>query len=170
MRKYLTTLLFTLVLAISGVAAENFSGTWTLDLKASDNTDSMMKRVGVSVLERKIGSALKLKATYHQSENVLNIDTKGPAFSRKETHHLDGRADPGKDQQLGHHTARTLWSKDGKQLITTNDFKTRDGKKAQLTVARHLTGGGKALVLTLTLKIEGEPDGPPVKRIWRKKV
>ena len=130
----------------------------------------MMKRVGVSVLERNIGSALKLEATYHRSQNVLNIDTKGAAFSRRETHHLDGRADPGKDRQLGDHTARTLRSKDGKKLITTNDFKTRHGKKAQLTVARHLTDGGKTLVLTLTLKVEGEPEGPPVKRIWRKKV
>jgi hypothetical protein len=36
-------------------------------------------------------------------------------------------------------------------------------------VARKLTNGGNTLVLTQTLKIEGKPVGPPVRRIWQRK-
>jgi hypothetical protein len=40
------------------------SPRWVLDLKASDSTEPMMKRMGVSAFERKLAASTKLEATY----------------------------------------------------------------------------------------------------------
>jgi hypothetical protein len=169
MRYSVATLLFLLALSASGLAAVNFSGIWTLDLKASDSPDPMMKRMGVPLIERKLATSTKLEATYHQSGDLLTVTSRAPGFSRVETFHLDGRTEKKNEKQTGAYTIRTAWSKDRKQLISTSHFKTKHGKNAELIVARNLTNGGKTLVLTQTLKIEGESDGPTVRRVWHRK-
>ena len=167
--RYSIALVFLLALSAPALAAVNFSGIWTLDLKASDSPDAMMKRMGVPFIERKLAASTKLEATYHQSGHVLTVNSRAPGFSRVETFHLDGRTETKNEKQTGTYTIRTAWSKDRKQLISTSHFKTKHGKNAELIVARKLTDGGKTLVLTQTLKIEGEPAGPPVRRVWHKK-
>ena len=72
MRYSVAALLFLLALSASGLAAVNFSGTWTLDLKASDSPEPMMKRMGVPFVERKLAASTKLEATYQQSGDVLS--------------------------------------------------------------------------------------------------
>jgi hypothetical protein len=57
-------------------ASINFNGTWVLDLKASDSPEPMMKRMGVSVLERKLAASTKLEAAYSQSGDLLGLDRK----------------------------------------------------------------------------------------------
>jgi hypothetical protein len=42
----------------------------------------MLKRMGVSALERKLAVSTKFESTYSQSGNLLTITTRGPAFSR----------------------------------------------------------------------------------------
>lgn len=169
MRYSVAALLFLLAFSASCRADVNFSGDWTLDLKASDSPDSMMKRLGVPWIERKFAASTKLEATYHQIGEVLTVRSRAPGFSRVETFHLDGRTETKHEKQTGVYTIRTVWSKDRKQLISTSRFKTKHGKNAELIVARRLTNGGKTLVLTQTLKIEGEPDGPPVHRVWHRR-
>ncbi len=169
MRYSVAALLFLLALSASGLAAVNFSGTWTLDLKASDSPDPMMKRMGVPFVERKLAASTKLEATYHQSGEVLTVNSRAPGFSRVETFYLDGRTETKNEKHTGAYTIRTAWSKDRKQLISTSHFKTKHGKNAELIVARNLTNGGKTLVLTQTLKIEGQPDDHPVRRVWHRR-
>src|SRR6516164_6721637 len=84
MRLLIITIIASLGLAVSSFATVNFSGTWVLDLKASDSPEPMMKRMGVSGLERKLAASTKLESTYNQSGNLLTITTRGPAFSRTE--------------------------------------------------------------------------------------
>ena len=169
MRYSVAAFLFLLASPASGLAAVNFNGIWNLDLKASDSPDPMMKRMGVPFIERKLAASTKLEATYHQSGEVLTVTSRAPGFSRVETFHLDGRTETKREKHTGTYTIRTAWSKDRKQLISTSHFKTKHGKNAELIVARNLTNGGKTLVLTQTLKIEGEPDGPPIRRIWHRR-
>ena len=168
MRYSVATLILLLASSASGLGAVNFSGIWTLDLKASDSPDPMMKRMGIPLIERKLAASTKLEATYHQSGEVLTVTSRAPGFSRVETFHLGGRTETKHEKRTGAYTIRTAWSKDRKQLISTSHFKTKQGKNAELIVARKLTNGGKTLVLTQTLKIEGEPDGPPVRRVWHR--
>jgi hypothetical protein len=168
MRFSVAALLFLLALTASCLAAVNFSGIWTLDLKASDSPDGMMKRMGVPLIQRKLATSTKLEATYHQTGKVLTVTSRAPGFSRVETFHLDGRTETKNEKQTGTYTIRTAWSKDREQLISTSHFKTKHGKSAELIVARMLTNGGKTLVLKQTLKIEGELDEPPVRRVWHR--
>ena len=84
MRLFIATFITVLSLAVCGFASANFNGTWVLDLKASDSPEPMMKRMGVSALERKLAVSTKFESTYSQSGNLLTITTRGPAFSRTE--------------------------------------------------------------------------------------
>ena len=84
MRLLLATLITWLGLALSGLASVNFSGAWVLDLKASDSPEPMLKRMGVSALERKLAASTRLESTYSQSGNLLTVTTRGLAFSRTE--------------------------------------------------------------------------------------
>jgi hypothetical protein len=79
----------------------NLSGTWMLDLKASTSVEPLMKQIGTGLLERKYATSTKLKATFHQTEQVLTIATRGPGFALDETLYLDGRTDPSNQQLLG---------------------------------------------------------------------
>ena len=156
-------------LALSGLASANFDGTWVLDLKASDSPEPMLKRMGVSALERKLAGSAKLDSTYTRSGNLLTITTRGPAFSRTEHLRLDGHPETKTEKQTGPYTIRTSWSHHGKELISTSAFRTKNGKNAELIVARRVADGGNTLVLSQTLKIEGEPKEPVVRRVWRRK-
>ena len=169
MRLFLATLITLFGLALSGLASVNFNGTWVLDLKASDSPEPMLKRMGVSLLERKLAASTRLESTYSQSGNLLTITTRGPAFSRTEHLRLDGHPEPKTEKRTGPYTIRTAWSPHGKELISTSAFRTKNGKLAELIITRKMVDGGNTLVLSQTLKIEGEPHEPVLRRIWRRK-
>jgi hypothetical protein len=169
MRLFIAAFITLLSLALSGFASINLNGTWVLDLKASDSPEPMMKRMGVSVLERKLAASTKLEATYSQSGDLLTIITRGPAFSRTEHLRLDGHPETKTEKRTGPYTIRTSWAYHGKELISASTFRTKNGRNAELIVARKLIDGGKTLVLSQTLKEEGEPPEPVLHRIWRRK-
>ena len=169
MRLFLATFIALIGLSVSGLASVDFSGTWVLDLKASDSPEPILKRMGTSTLERIFAASTKLESTYRQSKNLLTITTRGPLFSRTEQLRLDGAPEMKTEKTTGPYTIRNAWSHHGKELISTSTFRTRDGKNAELTVTRKLADGGNTLVLTQGLKIEGEPPEPVVRRIWRRK-
>ena len=58
--RYSIALVFLLALSAPALAAVNFSGIWTLDLKASDSPNPMMKQMGVPFIERKLAASLSL--------------------------------------------------------------------------------------------------------------
>jgi hypothetical protein len=148
----------------------NFSGTWTLDRKASTSLEPLMTQIGASLLERKYATSVKLKATLHQTENILTVATRGPAFALDQTLYLDGRTDVSNLKLLGATSlkAKTTWSKDHKQLVETHQIKTNQGKEGQLIIRRNLLDGGKTLVVVFTLKLNGEADETSARQIWRK--
>src|SRR6516162_2425368 len=169
MRLFLATLIILLGLALPGLASVNFNGTWVLDLNASDSPGPMLKRTGVSALERKLAGSAKLESTYTQSGNLLTITTRGPAFSRTEHLRLDGHPETKTEKRTGPYTIRTSWSHHGKELISISTFRTKNGKNAEPIVTRKLADGGNTLILGQTLKVEGEPPGPVIHRVWRRK-
>jgi len=148
----------------------NLSGTWMLDLKASTSVEPLMKQIGAGLLEQKYATSTELKATFHQTEQVLTIATRGPGFALDETLYLDGRTDPS-DQQLLGATAlntRTAWSEDEKQLVATHEIKTKQGKEGQLIVTRYLINEGKSMVVAFTLILNAEPNETSARQIWNK--
>ena len=90
-----------------------------------------MKQIGASLLERKYAASARLKATFHQTEHVLTVATRGPGFALDEILYLNGRTEPNDLKLLGATTlkTRTAWSKDHKQLVATYQIKTKTGKR-----------------------------------------
>jgi hypothetical protein len=148
----------------------NLSGTWMLDLKASTSVEPLMKQIGAGLLEQKYATSTELKATFHQTEQVLTIATRGPGFALDETLYLDGRTDPSNQPLLGATAlkTRTAWSEDFKRLVATHQIKTKQGKQGQLIITRYLINGGKNLVAVYTLKLDAEPDKTSARQIWDK--
>jgi hypothetical protein len=60
----------------------DFSGTWTLDLKASASLESIMKKVGAGLLKQEFASRTHLKATIHQTEQVITGATRGRGLGK----------------------------------------------------------------------------------------
>ena len=149
----------------------DFNGTWTIDLKASAPLEPIMKKVGAGLLEQKFASRTNLKATIHQTEQVITVATRGPGdFALDENLYLDERSHPSNLQLLGANclTATTAWSKDQKQLVVTYQIKTKQGKEGQLIVKRYLINEGKTEVVVFTLKLNAEPDQISARQIWPK--
>ena len=148
----------------------NLSGIWILDLKASTSVGPLMKQIGAGLLDRGYAASIKLKATVHQTEQVLTIAARGPGFALDQTLYLDGRTDRSNEQLLGATAlkTRTAWSKDGKRLVATHQIKTKQGKQGQLIITRYLINGGKNLVAVYTLKLDAEPDKTSARQIWDK--
>ena len=148
----------------------NFNGTWTLDLKASTSVGPLMKQIGAGVLDRTYAASTKLKATVHQTEQILTIAARGPGFALDETLYLDGRTDLSNQQLLGATAikTRTAWSEDQKRLVATHQIKTKQGKLGQLIITRYLINEGKSLVAVYTLKLDAEPGETSARQIWNK--
>ena len=60
----------------------NLSGIWILDLKGSTSVGPLMKQVGASLPERTYAASTKLKATVHQTEQVLTISAQRLSWRR----------------------------------------------------------------------------------------
>ena len=148
----------------------NLSGAWMLDLKASTSVEPLMKQVGADFLEQKYATSTELKATFHQTEEVLTIATRGPGFALDETLYLDGRTDPSNQQLLGATAlkTRTAWSEDRKQLVAIHQIKTKQGKAGQLIITRYLINEGKSMVVAFTLTLDAEPSETSARQIWNK--
>jgi hypothetical protein len=148
----------------------NLSGIWILDLKASTSVAPLMKQIGAGLLDRTYASITKLKATVHQTEQVLTIAARGPGFALDQTLYLDGRTDPSNQDLLGATAfkTKTAWSEDRKRLVATHQIKTKQGKQGQLIITRYLINEGKSMVVAYTLKLDAEPDKTSARQIWNK--
>jgi hypothetical protein len=148
----------------------NFSGTWTVDLKASTSLDLLMKEIGANFLERKYAASVKLKATLHQTEHVLTVATRGPGFALDETLYLDGHTDSSNLNLLGATSLQTstAWSKDHKQLVETHQIKTKQEKEGQLIIERYLIDEGKTMVVAFALALNPEPNKTSARQMWHK--
>jgi hypothetical protein len=148
----------------------DFSGTWTLDSKASASLEPLIKKIGGNLIEQKFDAWANLKATIQQNEQVITVATRAPGFALDETLYLDGLRHPSNLPLLGATslTARTAWSKDQKQLVVTYQIKTKQGKEGQLIVKRYLINEGKTEVVIFTLALNSEPDQISARQIWPK--
>ena len=151
-------------------ASTNFSGSWAIDLKASTSPDLLLKRLQIPFVQRRFAASMKIEAVYKQSPDQLVIRARGSGFSRTEQIQINGPPEARTEKITGPYTIQTRWSAAGSQLITTYNFRTKDGKNATLTISRSLADGGATLVLNGTMQVEGEPQKWVVRRVWRKEV
>jgi hypothetical protein len=128
-------------------ASTNFSGSWAIDLKASTSPDLLLKRLQIPFVQRRFAASMKIEAVYKQSPDQLVIRARGAGFSRTEQIQINGPPETRKEEITGPYTIQTRWSAAGTQLITTYNFRTKDGKNAILIINRSLTDAGATLVL-----------------------
>src|SRR6476469_3190408 len=119
-----------LLIVGSCFASADFSGTWAIDLKASTSPDALLKRLQIPLIQRRLAASLRIKAVYRQSQDLLTVDARGPGFSRTEQIHFNKPPVSRNEQITGPYTIESRWSGDRSQLITTYEFRTKDGKKA----------------------------------------
>jgi hypothetical protein len=167
--RFLASALSVLFLIVcSSAASTDFSATWVLDLRASTSPDALLKRLQISSIHRRLAAHMKLKAVYRQTPDLLVIISRGSGFSRTEQLHFNGPPESRTEAMAGSYTIQTRWSADGAQLITTYNFRLKDGKNASLVIKRKVTDAGTTIVLDETMRVEGEPQNWSVQRIWRK--
>jgi hypothetical protein len=148
----------------------NFNGTWTLDRNASTSLEPLMTRIGASYLERKFANVAGLKATFHQTEQLLTVATRGPGFALDETLYLHGRTVPSNLELLGAISVnvRAAWSNDHQQLVETRQIQTKNGKPGELIITRQLINQGKSMLLGYNLKLSADPHTTFVRQTWNK--
>ena len=151
------------------LALTDFNGHWVLDLSASSSPETVLKRLGASWIERQLGGAVQLQATYQQTPDLLTVTLKGPAFRRIDVMHINNRLETKEESRTGKYTIRTFWAGNGTQLNSVIAFRTKESRDAQLTIVRELAGGGKTLTLNGTLKVAGDSHTYTLRRIWRRR-
>lgn len=164
MRKLLAATVLTALLAISSPAfAADFSGTWVLDLKASDSMEPILKARGVSWMKRKAVNGLKVTQTITQSGNQVTVETSASSKTRRTTMEVDGETRTVKNDQ-GSAEVRHAW--DGEALVSTSTMELDKGE-GTVTTRRSLSEDGQTLKQTITLKTA---DGTThvVDRVFRK--
>ena len=166
LRKLLATSFFALV--VSASASQDFSGTYCLDLQASDNYEPIMAQMGVSYLMRKVAAFIQLQATYTQKGDTLSTLTTGPGFALHETMHMNGQTELSSETLLGGNVLHTQSSWSGNQLVTVDQVQMPSGKTACLIVTRELKDNGQTLLISTTIKPDGQPSQGPLHRIWHR--
>ena len=169
MRLLTSSLCIVFLIVYSSAASTDFSGTWALDLKASTSPDSILKRLQIPLIQRRLAARIKLDAVYKQSPNLLVIVSRGSGFSRTEQIRLNGPPESRTEELTGPYTIQTRWSADGAQLISTYHFRLKDGETASMVIKRKLTDAGSTLVLDGAMHVEGESQKWLLQRVWRKR-
>jgi hypothetical protein len=148
----------------------DFNGTWALDHRASSSLEPLMQKIGAGFLVRKSAAVVPLKATFHQSEDVVTVAIRAPGFSLDEILYLDGRSHPTNIALIGATTltSSAVWSKDYQKLISTYQIKTKQGKEGKLIIKRYLINGTESKGVVFTLRLNGQPDQISATQIWNK--
>jgi hypothetical protein len=118
-------------------ARANFSGTWVLDLDASDSFAPLLESYGVGPAQRRLVDNTQVTQVISQSERALTITVKTPYNTRTEEILLDGT--PQSQQgQLGSYTATSRWSEDGSMIVSEAVLNGQNGESANFTMRRFL--------------------------------
>jgi len=150
------TLLLSATIA-AGAAAQgkvDFSGTWELDLDASDPVDDLLKAQGRSWMERKLAARTKITQIITQSATEMRIAVTSSVMDREEVLRLDGTPMTRKTLKGDEITVTTRWSKDNKALLSETTVQTESGP-AKVVSKRTLKDGGKTMVVETTMTVKG---------------
>ena len=139
--------------AVGAAAAErpDFSGTFKLDLKASDALDELLKAQGASWAERKAAGSVVVTQVVRHRGDLLEIQVKSSFKSRKETIRIGGGWEE-RETEMGKGRARTDWDADGTTLVTRMEVKSKKGEAGAIVMRRSLADEGRTTVQALELR------------------
>jgi len=159
---------------LQAAGPSDFSGTWTLDLKAPEATSlaAILEARGASLIERKAVDTLSITQVITQTEKTLSIKAGTAIGSRTRVLYLDGSTQIQDTERTGKVESRSFWDKDGTVLVTVSksaspDGQKQDSKKGEYTTRRYLQDEGRTLIVDHVLTLE---DGRKLtaKRVLRK--
>jgi hypothetical protein len=148
----------------------NFSGFWTLDLKAQQATsmNAVLEAHGVSMLKRKLMDTMSMTQDITQTGKTLTIKFSA-ALLDDQTHVLilDGKTHILDIEKLGKIAVRSFWDKDGKTIVTVMKSAAPGNEKSVWTTRRHLQDAGRTMIVDHLISFN---DGRKVtgKRVFRK--
>jgi hypothetical protein len=90
----------------------DFTGTWKLDLKASDSFDAVLKAQGISAIERKVLSTLQTTHIILQKEDWIQVTIKTPVSTKTQEFILDGSISEIESQRFGCIRGKNFWDDD----------------------------------------------------------
>jgi hypothetical protein len=96
----------------------DFTGQWQLDTKASDSLDAILTAIGLSIIERALVNNTVVTHVIAQSDDEFTIEVKTAFFSRTDHLPLNGELAQTTDPGGRLVESVSVWSDDGKQLIT----------------------------------------------------
>jgi hypothetical protein len=173
-------LVLSLMMAMEGhllqaAGPADFSGTWTLDLKAPEATSMapILEAQGASRIERKAVDTLSITQVITQTEKTLSIKTNAALGGRTRVLYLDGSTQIQDTERTGKVESRSFWDKNGTVLVTVSksvsppDGQKQDSKKGEYTTRRYLQDEGRTLIVDHILTFD---DGRKLtaKRVLRK--
>jgi hypothetical protein len=148
----------------------NFSGFWTLDLKAPEaiSMDAMLEAQGVSMIMSKVMDTMSMTQDITQTGKTLTIKFNTTYFGEQTLIlFLDGRMHTQNIEKLGKVEFRSFWDKNGTSLVTIMKFATQNSQKPVWTSWRYLKDEGRTLIVDHLITFD---DGRKLtgKRIFRK--
>lgn len=164
-----TAIALTLALAApttSLAAPVDLSGTWVLDLAASDSIEPMLKAQGVSYMKRKAAASMEVTQTIVQTGDTLSVDVDTSHKDTKTTVKVDGvtrevTTASGEKTQVTNLWKAATW-------VSTTVMPEHDGGPMTLTRTHALADAGKTLKQRIELK-PAQGQAMVVTRLYRRK-
>ena len=161
-------LLSTLLALAPGLArATDFTGTWELDLEASQPLDELLKLRGVSWAQRRLARSLSVTLVIAQNAESLSLATLSGITSETVTIFPDDvprseTTPKGDEVQVRHR-----WEDDG-TLVTVTNLILDDGKPGTMTAVRSLDPHGRTMRNAITVTTADEHEVSAT-RVFRKR-
>jgi hypothetical protein len=153
--------------ARAGGEHPDFTGTWGLDLDASDPLDPLLEVQGRSWIERKVARSMKVTQKIQQAGATITISVESVLRTKVDEFTIGSPWEKRDTDELGRVRQRTEWSPDGKRLVVRNEAKLKDGTEGELRVSRWLEDDARTMIQLLELVLK---DGRQLKarRVFRR--
>jgi len=131
----------------------NFTGTWQLDLKASDSIDSLLKAQGKSRFERRIANSMEVTQNISHQQNSISIKMSSRAVDETHVFVLNKQWHPLNTARMGTISAQSYYAEGNHGAIITEMKIQANGKPALLSSTRTLSQDGNSMFLDLLLRL-----------------
>ncbi|MBT3221519.1 MAG: hypothetical protein HN348_20760 [Proteobacteria bacterium] len=159
-------LFLALLFAVAAAATPvDFSGSWTLSLKESDNLDPLMELTGRNFFERKAAKTLSVTQIIEQTDDTLEVTVKSMMVTMKEVMKTDGSVVESKGRDGTPVTSTTSW--EGNELVTHTTAKLKSGEIMPIVFARALSEDGQTMYQIIRYEWEGQ--AYELKRVFQRK-
>lgn len=151
-RHLLAGLIMAVIASTSPVLAgshPDFTGTWVLDLDASESVEPLLAAQGRSWVERKAANSVVITQVVTQTEETITLDVTSVATNRHDELKPGTGWQPSKTDRAESAKTRVLWSEDGQSLITETLMTFEGGEQATMKTTRSMTTDGQTTYMLL---------------------